>query len=121
MLYISQSEVVPVHLALLNFICLHDMLCGSLGMIKLDIGLVVLYFFENLLLLILKCIVHYLGLPLIIVFAYDMLWLAYFKQFITVLSPKKHFPLLVLFSVCLRTSNSLSMREFDKHLTCISF
>jgi len=42
------------------------MLYGSLGVIKFDIELVVLYFFENLLfLLILKCLLRYLGLPLI--------------------------------------------------------
>jgi len=28
--------------------CLHDMLCGSLEVIKFDIELVVLYFFESL-------------------------------------------------------------------------
>ena len=54
--------------------CLHDMLCGSLGVIKLDVELVVMYFFENIhLLLILKFIVHYLGLPLIAILACDML------------------------------------------------
>ena len=68
-------------MALLNLMYLHDMLCGSLGGDQVDIEIVVLYFFENLLfLLILKCTVHYLGLPLIVVLAYDMLWLAYYKE-----------------------------------------
>jgi len=57
------------------------MLCGSLEVIKFDIELMVLYFFENLLfLLILKCFVRYLGLLLIAILACDMLWLAYFKE-----------------------------------------
>ena len=68
-------------MALLNLMRLHDMLCGSLGVIKFDIENVVLYFFEKVLLhLILKCFVHYLGLPLIDILAYDMLWLAYFRD-----------------------------------------
>jgi len=76
-----KSEVLPVHLALLNLMCLCDMLCSSLGVIKFDIELVELYFFENLLfLLILKCFVNYLGLPLIVILACDMLWFAYFKE-----------------------------------------
>jgi len=43
-----------MHLALFHSMCLHDMLCGSLGVIKFDIELIVAYFFENLLVLILK-------------------------------------------------------------------
>ena len=58
---------------------LHDVFCGSLGVIKFDIELVDLYFFENLLLLFLKSFVHYLGLPLIVILACDMPWFAYFK------------------------------------------
>ena len=81
MFHISQGEVLLVHLALPNLICLHDMLCGSLGVIKFDVKLVVLYFFENLLfLLILKCFMHYLGLPLSAILARDMLWFAYIKE-----------------------------------------
>jgi len=69
-----QSEVVPVHLALLNFMCLHDMLCGSLGVIKFVIELVVMYTFENIhVLLILKCFVHYFGVA---VDCYSCLWYA---------------------------------------------
>jgi len=60
-------------MALYNSMCLDDILCGSLGVIKFEIGLVVLYFFEYLLLLILKCFVHYLGLLLIDIYACDML------------------------------------------------
>jgi len=46
--------------------CLCDVVYGSLGVIKFDIELVVVSFFENFHLpVILKCIVHYLGLSLI--------------------------------------------------------
>jgi len=49
-------------MALLNSMRLHDMHYGSLGVIKFDMELVVFCFFENLLLLlILKCFVHYFG------------------------------------------------------------
>ena len=90
-------------------------------MIKFDIELMVSYFFENLLfLLILKCFVHYLELPLIVILACDMLWLAYFKE-VSYFESYMHFPLPVLFSVCLRRSNGFSMGEFDKCLICISF
>jgi len=76
-----KSQVLPARLALLNLISLHDMLCGSLGMVKFEIALVVLYFFKNVLfLLTLKCFVHYLGLPLIVILACGMLWLAYFRE-----------------------------------------
>jgi len=61
-----RTEVLPVHLALFHLMCLHDMLCGSLGVIKFDIKLVILYFFQNLLiLLILKWLAYYSELPLI--------------------------------------------------------
>ena len=97
--------------------CLHDMLCSSLGVIKFDIELVILYFFENLLFfLILKCFVHYLGLSLIVILACDMLWFAYFKEVVPF-----HLPWLIFSSVCLRISNNLSIGEFDKCLKCISF
>jgi len=44
---------------------LHDMLYGSLEVNKFDIEHVIIYFFENLLfLLILISFVHYFGLPL---------------------------------------------------------
>jgi len=93
------------------------MLCGSLGVIKFDIEIVVLYFFENLLfLLILKCFVHYLGLPLIVIVACDLLWLAYFKQLVPL-----HLPQLVFSSLCLGIRNNLNLGEFDKCLKCISF
>ena len=60
--------------------CLHDMLYGSLGVIKFDIKLVVMYFFENLLfLLILNCIALF-GVAVIATLIYDMLSLAYFKE-----------------------------------------
>jgi len=50
------------------------MLCGSLGVIKFDTELVVSYFFENLiLLLILEYFARYLGLSLIVTIACDML------------------------------------------------
>ena len=76
-IHIFQSEVLLVHMALLNSMCLYNMLCGSFKVIKFDIELVVLYFFENLLfLLILKCFVHYLGLSLIVILACDMKWFA---------------------------------------------
>ena len=68
-----KSDVLPIHMALLNSMCLHDILCGSFVVIKFDIELVVLYFFENLPLLILKCFAHYLGLLLIDILACDML------------------------------------------------
>jgi len=71
---------------------LHDMLCGSLGVIKFDIELVVMYLFENIhLLLILKYFVHYLGLPLIGILARDILWLSYFKKVIMFLSHISHY------------------------------
>jgi len=39
---------------------LHDVFYGSLGMIKFDVELMVIYFFEKIhLFLILKCIMHY--------------------------------------------------------------
>ena len=61
--------------------CLHDVLCGSLGVIKFDIELVMSYFFKNLLfLLILKCFMCHLGLLLIVILANDMIWLADFKD-----------------------------------------
>jgi len=70
-----------VHLALFNFMCLHDILYGSLEVIKFDIELVVIYFFENIhLLLFLKCFVHYLGLSLIDILACAILGLAYFEE-----------------------------------------
>ena len=47
---------------------LYDVLYGSLEVIKFDIKLVVLYFFERM-----KCIVHYLGLSLIDILACGML------------------------------------------------
>jgi len=58
-----------------QFMWLQDMLRGPLRVIKFDIELVVMYFFENLFLLflILKCIERYLGFPLIVVYAYNML------------------------------------------------
>ena len=62
-----------VHLALFNFMCLHDILYGSLEVIKFDIELMIMYFFKNLLLLILTCFAHYLGLLLIDILACDML------------------------------------------------
>jgi len=82
-------------LALFNLMCLHDMLCGSLGVIKFNIELVVSSFFENLLilfLLVLKCIAHYLGLALIVILACDMLWFAYFKEVAVCLSVRFIFP-----------------------------
>jgi len=76
-----KSDILLVHLALFNFMWLHDVFYGSLGLIKFDIKLVVSYFFKNLLLfLILKSFVHYSGLPLLAIFACDMLWLTYFKE-----------------------------------------
>jgi len=92
-IHISQSEVLLVHLALLNFMCLYDMHCGYLGVIKFNIELVVLYFFENL-------------LPLRSFSCFEAL---------------VYFSLLVLSSVCLMTSNNLSIGEFDKCLECTSF
>ena len=71
--HFSLSEVLPVCLAVINSMCLHDVHCGSLGVIKFDIEFVVSYLFENLSLLILKCFTCYLGLPLIAILAYDML------------------------------------------------
>ena len=60
-----KSEVLPVYLALFNSMCSHDVLCCSLEVIEFDVELMILYFFENIhLLLILKCILHYLGLSL---------------------------------------------------------
>ena len=73
--------------------CLHDMLCGSLGVIKFDVEFVVSYFLQNILpILILKRFARDLRLSLIGILAYDMQKLAYFKEVSTVLSPKKHFP-----------------------------
>jgi len=86
----SKSEVLPVHLALLNLMCLHDIICDFLGVIKFDIELVALHFFENLLfLLILKCFVHYLGLPLIVILTYDMLWLPILKRLFSCVFPSQ--------------------------------
>jgi len=68
-----RSEVLLVHLIMLNFMCLHHVFCGSLGPTKFDIGFPVLDIFENIhLLLILKCHLHYLGLSFIANFACDM-------------------------------------------------
>ena len=53
--------------------CLHDVLCGSLEVIKFDIELVVMYFENVHLLVILEYVVYYLGLPLITILACDML------------------------------------------------
>jgi len=76
-----RSEVLLVHLALFHSMCLHDMLCGALGVIEFDIELVVTCFLENLpLLLLMKCLSHYLEWPLTTILACDMLWLAYFKE-----------------------------------------
>lgn len=72
--YFPKSEVLSVHLALFDSMCLRNVLCGSLGMIKFDFELVVSYFFDNLLLfLILKCFLLYLAMPLIVTLACDML------------------------------------------------
>jgi len=84
--HISQKWGLPIYSALPNLIYLHDVLYGSLGVIKFDIELVVPYFFENQLLLILKCLACYLGLPLIAIVACDMWWLAYFEEVVMYLS-----------------------------------
>ena len=69
-----KSEFLPVHLILLNSMCLYDLLCGSLELIKYDISFMVLHFFENIhLLLVLTYLVRYLELPLITIFSSDML------------------------------------------------
>jgi len=68
-----KSDILLVHLALFNFMWLHDVFYGSLGLIKFDIKLVVSYFFKNLLFLILKCHTCYLGLPLIAILACNAL------------------------------------------------
>jgi len=63
-----------VHLALLNYVYLYNVLCDSLDVIKFDIRVVVSYFFKNIHpLLILKCLVYYLGLSLINAIASDVL------------------------------------------------
>jgi len=57
--------------------CLRDLVCGSLRVIKFDVELVVAYLFRNIpLILILKCIVYYLGLSLIDILDSDMLSVA---------------------------------------------
>jgi len=62
-----KSEALSDGLALFHYMCLCDVLCGSLGVIKFDIWLVASHFFKNIhLLLIFKCIVHYLVLSLIL-------------------------------------------------------
>ena len=101
--------------------CLRDMLCNSLGGIKFDIELVVLSYFENMVLVILEWLARYLGLPLITIVACDMLCFAYSEEVINHFEFYMHFLLSVLSSVCLRTNNGLSMGEFDKCLKCISF
>ena len=107
MITFPKSEVLPVHLALLNSMCLHHMLCGSLGVIKFDIKLVVLYVFKNLpLLLIWKCLARHLGLPLIAILACDMLWLAHFKDMVLFWALDAS-PLVDFSSICLTTSNGL--------------
>jgi len=61
--------------------CLHDVLRGSLGLIKFDIELEVSYFLKNFhLVLMLKCLTCYLGLPLIAILACDMLSIACFEE-----------------------------------------
>ena len=63
-------------MTIINSMCLHDVLCSSLGVIKFDVELVVMYFFENIhLLMMLKCFAHYLELLLIDILACDMLCL----------------------------------------------
>jgi len=58
----SKSVVRPIYLALFHSMCLRDVLFGSLGVIKFDVELTVVYIVESIhLLLILKCIAHYLG------------------------------------------------------------
>jgi len=64
------------------------------------------------LLLILKCFARYLGLPLIAILTCDMLWFTYFKEVITVLSPKMHFPLSVLSNVSLEDKQRLNHGGF---------
>jgi len=67
-------EVLPVYVAPVSSICLHDMLCGFLGVIKFNIELIVPYFFENIHLpLIPKYFANYLELLLIGILARDML------------------------------------------------
>jgi len=69
-----KSEVLPIHLLLLSLMYLHDLFCGPSGVIKFDIGFMVPFFFENIhFLLILKYLVHYLGLSLTTILAYAML------------------------------------------------
>ena len=107
----SQIEVLPFHLALFNFMCLHNMLCGSLGVIRFDIKLVVLYFFRNvLLLLILKFLAHHLGLLLIAILPCDMLGLAHFKEDVLLWALDAS-SLVSFSSVCLRTSNGVCMEN----------
>jgi len=53
---------------------LHDVLYSFLGLIQFDFKHMVIYSFENIpLLLTLKRLVHYLGLPLIDILACDVL------------------------------------------------
>ena len=92
------------------------------GLSNFDVEFVVMYFFENIhLLLILKCIVHYLVWPLIAIFAYDMLWLVATLRRLLCFESKMFFPSLVLSSVCLRTSNSLSMGSLISAQTVYHF
>jgi len=69
-----KGDILSVNIALLTFMYLHDVLCGSLGAIKLDIELWCYNFFKNIHpLLISKYLVYYLGLPLTAIPAYDKL------------------------------------------------
>ena len=96
-------------MALFNSLCLHDMLYGSLGVIKFDIELVVLYFFENLvLLLILKYFAHYLRLSLISILVCDMLWLVYLKEVVMFLS---HIIFSIVFSAVSYTHLTLPTKR----------
>ena len=52
MIHISKGQVLLIYLSLINSLFLHDMLCGSLGVIKFDIELVAIYSIENIHLLL---------------------------------------------------------------------
>ena len=74
-------------------------------MIKFDIGFIAPYILQNIhLLLIMKSVVHYLGLPLIAIFSCDMLQCCLAQGGCYAYESWMHLQLLVLSSVFLGTS-----------------
>ena len=69
------------HLVIRNAICFHTLVCSSLGLVKFDIDLYGPTLLQkHLSSSNLKCCVHYLGLPLLAIFACNILNVVWLKE-----------------------------------------